>query len=187
MDDIPRQYTGPFDRIRGGVAPGCALDSNASWDTCAAGTDRGAINSPKDYFVDFDDFVLHGGIGYSVNGACCLNDASCVDDITQNGCEAEPPNGLGGRWQGSSSTCATTSCCPYPFADADHDTDVDQDDFGLFQICYTGTNGGVPAGCECFNRNEDGGIDIMDFNAFKNCYTGANVPWAQSLTPSCTP
>ena len=30
-------------------------------------------------------------------------------------------------------------------------------------------------------------VDSTDFLAFKNCYSGANVPWSQSLTPSCAP
>ncbi len=171
MLNIPRAYTGPFDRLRGGVGPGCVLASNTSWDTCNGGTDRSCISTPQGYFVDFDDFVLYGGTGYSVNGACCLPDASCIDDQTQSACEA-----LTGQWQGQSSTCNTLTCCPYPFADGGHDGDVDQDDFGLFQACWTGQAGGVPAGCECFNRNGDGAIDINDFIEFSKCYTGANVP-----------
>ncbi len=62
-----------------------------------------------------------------------------------------------------------------------------QDDFGLFQVCYAGTNGGVPDGCECLDRNGDGSIDGLDFTLFSNCFTGANVQWSPGLTPSCTP
>ena len=83
--------------------------------------------------------------------------------------------------------CAATVCCPYPFADADHDTDVDQEDFGAFQICYTGPTGGVPTGCGCFDRDKDGNVNDLDFTAFADCFTEANVPWGQALTPSCTP
>ena len=34
MDNIPRQYLGPFDRIRSGIGPGCPLESNTDWTTC---------------------------------------------------------------------------------------------------------------------------------------------------------
>jgi hypothetical protein len=116
-----------------------------------------------------------------VNGACCKNDASCVEtDI--NTCETV----LGGRHQGPGTGCATTTCCPYPFADGDHDGDVDQDDFGVFQLCYNGS-GPVPTGCECLDRNTDSKVDGLDLTAFTDCWTGPNVPWSQSLTPGCNP
>jgi len=178
MDNIPRAYLGPFDRIRGGVGQGCPLAS--SWTTCMTGG-RYCIGTPDAYYVSFDDFVLFGGAGYSVNGACCLADASCLDDTTQAGCEAQ-----GGRWQGGSTTCNTLTCCPFPFADADHDGDVDQDDFGLFQTCYTGSDGGVPAGCDCLNRNGDDAIDFQDLEEFSKCFTGANVP-AVPPPANCNP
>ena len=47
--------------------------------------------------------------------------------------------------------------------------------------------GGVPAGCECFDRNGDNDVDIEDLAAFKACWTGPNVPWSQDLTPNCPP
>lgn len=189
MDNIPRKYTGPFDQLRGGLGAGCELASSASWTNNCKPAGRHCIvgQHPHANAVIFDDVVLHGGVGFDPNGVCCLNNADCVANQSQEDCEALPPVGLGGRWQGPNSTCANTTCCPYPFADADGDTDVDQDDFGAFQVCYTGTDGGVPTGCSCFNRNNDGGIDNTDFISFKNCYTGANVPWIASQTPSCTP
>ena len=181
MLNIPRAYTGPFDRIRGGVGSGCVLADNTSWETCTGSTDRSCIATASGYFVDFDDFVLYGGTGYSVNGACCLPNADCVNDLTQSACEE-----MTGRWQGQSTTCETLTCCPYPFADAEKDGDVDQDDFGLFQVCWTDLGGGVPTGCECFNRVDDNTIDINDFLEFAKCYTGANVPALPPPAP-CNP
>ncbi len=150
MDDIPRAYLGSFDRIRGGVGPGCALAGADSWSTCESGTARNCLHTPTGWAVEFDDFVLHGGAVIPVFGACCLPDNSCLNYLTEGDCIAR-----GGRWQGANSMCALVHCCPYPFADADLDGDVDQDDFGLFQICYTGYAAGVPTGCSCFNRVKD--------------------------------
>jgi len=79
------------------------------------------------------------------------------------------------------------TCCPYPFADGDHDGDVDQDDFGLFQVCFTNEGGGEPPGCECYNRDDDSDVDGADFQAFGDCWTGANVTWSSGLTPQCVP
>ena len=81
--------------------------------------------------------------------------------------------------------------CNDPFADADGDGDVDMDDFGAFQLCFTGHQGiGFDAGfCGCFDRNFDNDVDAggdgvgdqSDFQAFLNCVSGANIP----ADPSC--
>ena len=196
---IPRAYkedpanglTGAFDTIRMGVARGCPLASNADWSACdPSEPNRTCISANAESSLGTivtNDFVLHGGAGYSLYGACCKPDASCEENTTQAHCEGPLPDDLGGRWQGTSSTCSTVSCCPIPFADADHDGDVDQDDFGAFQVCFTGYDGGVPPGCSCFERNSDSAITVADFQAFGHCWTGPNVPWNQSLTPTCVP
>ena len=72
--------------------------------------------------------------------------------------------------------------CNAPFADTDDDDDVDQDDFALFQQCYTGTNQPILPGaheyCICFNT--DGGlpadVDQTDWHAFEGCASGPDVP-----------
>ena len=74
-----------------------------------------------------------------------------------------------------------------PFADADDDLDVDAWDFAGWQRCFTGSGGGVPADCECFNRDADNDIDGGDFTEFANCVTGSTVTWSEALTPACTP
>jgi hypothetical protein len=66
--------------------------------------------------------------------------------------------------------------CPDPFADADEDDDVDQDDFGALQTCFTGPGGGVLAGCACFNRDADNDVDEDDYGAFEDCASGPEVP-----------
>jgi len=84
--------------------------------------------------------------------------------------------------------------CPVPFADADEDGDVDQDDYGAFQACFTGMGGGVPEGCECFDRPEEGyprgdhDIDQDDWGAFEACATGPAVRFdPENPPPGCTP
>jgi len=110
--------------------------------------------------------------------------------MSREACEAEPtaqPPGLGGVWRGASTVCDTlpTACCPVPFADADHDKDVDQIDFGLFQACFTGNGGGLLANCECFDRAKDGDVDGLDFEEFTKCWSGPGIRWID--TPACNP
>jgi hypothetical protein len=61
--------------------------------------------------------------------------------------------------------------------DFDGDRDVDLEDFGRFQVCYTGS-GGVqdePA-CQPARIDSDPDVDGDDFSLFQACFTSANVP-----------
>lgn len=82
-----------------------------------------------------------------------------------------------------------------PFADYDGDGDVDQVDFGAFQKCLTGPGGGVPEGCDYFDRpapgmpGGDGDIDSTDFDAFAACLSGPEIPadpGCETTTPPAT-
>jgi len=87
--------------------------------------------------------------------------------------------------------CYVNPCNTLVFADVDEDADVDQDDFGAFQRCYTGDGGAIPvdpAYCECFDRREEGGqpgsdgqIDAFDYDAFEDCASGPGV----TADPAC--
>ncbi|MBD3404245.1 hypothetical protein GF420_15250 [candidate division GN15 bacterium] len=73
--------------------------------------------------------------------------------------------------------------CGDPFADADRDGDVDQDDFGAFQQCITGMNNGPVSGdCLCFDRIDSGDsardddVDQVDYAAFEACASGPGIP-----------
>ncbi|HRR83688.1 MAG TPA: hypothetical protein P5316_01645 [Phycisphaerae bacterium] len=76
--------------------------------------------------------------------------------------------------------------CNEVFADADGDGDVDQADFAVFQLCYTGMDGGVltdPDYCQCFDRRnndnspgQDNDVDSFDLAAFEDCASGPGVP-----------
>ncbi|UCD30078.1 MAG: hypothetical protein JSV03_06290, partial [Planctomycetota bacterium] len=77
------------------------------------------------------------------------------------------------------------------WADADKDGDLDQDDFAMFQACYTGVDGGIlsnPVYCQCFNRDGDTDIDNDDFTPFQDCATGPAIPFDLNNPPvGCIP
>lgn len=76
--------------------------------------------------------------------------------------------------------------CNDPFADADGDGDVDQDDLGRWQRCFNldGSEGLLPE-CRCFDRDNggqgDGDVDMEDFEAFEACGTGPGI----AADPDC--
>lgn len=76
----------------------------------------------------------------------------------------------------------TVDPSPYALADFDEDGDVDQQDFGRFQACYTGP-GVAQNAHNCFNAKLDGDddVDIGDFGVFQRCMTGEDRP----ADPNC--
>ena len=176
---LPRQYTGPFNMIAMGIGPGCELDPANAWN-CKTESTRN--NRPWNWWwasAYVDRPVLFGGVRNL--GSCC----HVVGGTTEPGCSDNVPPGECNAWgdRFREGTCADTLCCPYPFADADNDGDVDQLDFAAFQLCYAGSGGGVPPGCDCWNRDKDNDVDINDFTKFNDCWTGPNVHWTP--TDSC--
>ena len=62
------------------------------------------------------------------------------------------------------------------FGDFDDDTDVDQDDFGRFELCMTGPAlGPPPAGCENMDMDADGDVDVADFGRLQRCFSGPSA------------
>ncbi len=97
--------------------------------------------------------------------------------------ETECSNGLDDDGDGlidcADSDCAMSHNCLYhdPFADIDGDGDVDQLDFGEFQLCFTGDMQGPPAmGCGTLDRDNDADVDAMDLAKFQDCFSGPMVP-----------
>lgn len=82
--------------------------------------------------------------------------------------------------------------CPGDWADLDGDSDVDVEDFGLWQLCFTGADD--PYGnfdrvsCGCLDRDFDDDVDADDGGAFAACSTGAGVAFdAENPPPGCIP
>jgi len=61
-------------------------------------------------------------------------------------------------------------------SDFDDDHDVDQEDFGFFQACYSGAGVNYEQGCEEADLNGDNAVDQEDFDIFQGCLGGANNP-----------
>jgi len=60
--------------------------------------------------------------------------------------------------------------------DFDGDTDVDQEDFGHFQTCLTGSGNPAGTGCQDADLDSDTDVDLSDFSIFQACLSGPNVP-----------
>lgn len=80
------------------------------------------------------------------------------------------------------------NCCGPISGDLDRDSDVDQRDFALLQLCYTGSDGGVPLppeapDCTCADLDKDGlDIDQSDLLVFEQCASGPGIP----ADPQCS-
>jgi len=72
------------------------------------------------------------------------------------------------------------SATPAVPADHDRDGDVDQTDFGLLQLCYSGPFQPPVIGCEGSDLDNDEDVDIDDADALMNAKSGAGNyagPW----------
>ncbi|MBN2561778.1 MAG: S8 family serine peptidase [Phycisphaerae bacterium] len=57
------------------------------------------------------------------------------------------------------------------FGDFDGDSNVDEDDFEMFKVCYTGQDGGpVAPECEPGDSNGDNDVDCQDWLAFEQAF-----------------
>ena len=79
-------------------------------------------------------------------------------------------------------TYVTSAGCPTPEADLDRDGDVDQEDFGQLQMCFSGP-GIAQRAPECLGSrlDEDEDVDQDDFAILQECMSGANV----AADPDC--
>lgn len=158
--ELPRVYTGAFNRIS--LVMGNSITASA-----------GKANL-------IDQIELRQG--YLVTpiplGACCarsgLGTGTCAM-LTEADCQAS-----GRAYMGDSTTCGlngeTCNFCPPVFGDADFDGDVDMDDFGRFQLCYTGSVPSIlSAGCACLDKDRDSDVDSDDAVSFDNCRSGPMV------------
>lgn len=175
MDNIPRQYMGPFNTIHGGVGGNCPLQSNTDWTTCVMNPNYPArtalyLTGTKSYYVDFDDVVLHAGEGYSVPGACCLPDNTCTETTVDECVAAE------GTFRGASTTCATADClgaCCQPRGVCTQTLPADCS--GRYR--GVGTDCDLRACCPSpfADFDWDGDVDSVDFAILQRCITGEGV------------
>ncbi len=152
--------------------------------TCIEGVIEGACAQQGGQYVG-DNTTCESAT--CVQGACCLPSGTCLDNADPATCSSQ-----NGTFHGATSTCADPGllCCPhapYVWADHDADGDVDMDDFGDFQNCYTGAAATASGDCKCYDRDDDGNVDNDDFIAFTNCVSGPSVPWNAGNLPSCVP
>ena len=121
------------------------------------------------------------------------SDNDNVGDLCDNCLNAPNPNqsdedgdSIGDACDDCSGTSAgariTPMGCATPRADFDLDGDVDQTDYGLFQLCLTGsgTSQTDPA-CESAMLDDDLDVDQDDFGLFQNCMSGPGIP----ADPTC--
>ncbi|UCD30005.1 MAG: hypothetical protein JSV03_05890, partial [Planctomycetota bacterium] len=160
------------------------------WDSVVAYINRTAntiFNIPSEQTV------------YYFNGQRVDNPGDLDEETLNNGAGTEPDNlYLYFNWLGNPGLdelqiddLEVTRCilpCSDPFADVDEDGDVDQDDFAMFQLCYSGNGIQYPGTldyCACLDQGDetgdglpdfDGDIDSFDFDAFQNCASGPDIP-----------
>ena len=65
--------------------------------------------------------------------------------------------------------------------DFDADDDVDQEDFGRFQICFSGIGTFHEPGCEYADLDRDNDVDQEDFGTFQGCLLVPGLP----IVPGC--
>ena len=70
--------------------------------------------------------------------------------------------------------------------DFDEDGDVDQEDFGHLQSCFTASPfDPIDPGCSDADLDLDDHVDQNDFDAFLMCVGGANIPYPPGCTEVC--
>jgi hypothetical protein len=135
----------------------------------------------------------HNGFGFGTQGTSNIEHIF-VDCLSATTAGAFAP-GEEVACLGESLTCP--DLCHRPYADVDDDGDVDQADFSVFQLCFTGPDvtvlpPGLPEYCACLDHADDdnnsatpptadGNIDSFDLSAFEKCASGPGIP----ANPSC--
>jgi len=161
--EVPRSYPGPFNRVS--MNMGNVLSTSQKVTTWTRSkSSRGLSSVPFPW----------GPVAYApawASGRAAL--------ATQNDCA----NGLGGTYLGDDTQCGVNNgnCrfCPLYFGDMDQDDDVDQGDFGGFQLCLTGPGPLVlTAPCNCSDSDGDSDVDADDLSVFQACLQGAGTPRA---------
>ena len=159
--ELPRVYTGSFNRIS--LMMGNAISAKGSKSDLLDQIElrQGHLITP----IPMGGCCVRTGLG---TGTCSLTTASV--------CQTS-----GGTYLGDDSSCGlngeTCNFCPPVFGDADFDGDVDMDDFGQYQLCFTGPgSAALSSACACLDNDHNGKVDLDDLVIFNNCFSGAQVP-----------
>ena len=70
----------------------------------------------------------------------------------------------------------TFSMKPALPGDFNHDEDVDQQDFGDLQVCFSGSGESYGSQCSDADLDADGDVDQDDFAVFQTCLGGSESP-----------
>ncbi|HRR87500.1 MAG TPA: hypothetical protein P5316_21045 [Phycisphaerae bacterium] len=117
---------------------------------------------------DWEIYTLREGAILQVTNNNYDDRAPCINDQSQIAWHADSA-------ENTSEIFSAIPFVPVP-ADFDGDGDVDQEDFGHFQICMTGSGGAITLGCEDAILDGDTDVDGADLDIFMNCLSGADVP-----------
>jgi hypothetical protein len=114
-----------------------------------------------------------------------LRDSSCapLDSWTGDATYHDFSGLADGTYRGQVEKDTCLSACSSPVTltnrspDFDDDNDVDQEDFGHFQECLTGSGAAQSdPDCQDAKLDGDGDVDADDFDLFQNCMAGPNIP-----------
>ncbi|UCD30036.1 MAG: hypothetical protein JSV03_06050, partial [Planctomycetota bacterium] len=115
------------------------------------------------------------GISDACDIDCSSHDGRC--DVPGCGSSGDcNHNGIPDECEPDSDNDSVPDVCEFIYGDFDLDGDVDQEDFGQLQACYSGSGETAEGGCEKADLNFDSTVDISDYKMFRNCMTGANMP-----------
>jgi len=98
--------------------------------------------------------------------------------------ESHLTNTLEEFWYDEVAFTFTPEPCPEVAMDSDEDGDLDQADFGVFQLCYTGsgnTGSFDELDCNCTDIDGDRDVDTDDLVVFEQCASGPGIP----ADPAC--
>lgn len=109
-----------------------------------------------------------------------------TDQTTATGKSSNSQSSSGNVW-GLDFAGAIFDPCPLMYGDIDYDNDVDQEDFGAFQLCLTGSVvEPLSQTCTCLDRDKNGIVNSADLATFITCMTGAGNPANPPvLRPEC--
>jgi len=128
------------------------------WDTLEV-----QIDTNRDYSYFYFNATLLGGVSHGSTGA-----GNTVGSVWLG---RQPGTTLPGQYVWFDNIVIPV---PRGLADFDRDGDVDQEDFGHFQACLSGSGQSYLPGCTNADLDGDSDVDDEDFSTFYSCISGSN-------------